>query len=134
MCSESAVRSRKNIASASPTSVYCTGWMASRLSSSNTRNAAKVRPMKRKPYLEARDLPARREAVGADVVRGRQEAALERRMRPVGAQRDGGVGAERRDRERLGAGELEVDRELDLAGLRQVVGAQQALQAAAGVR
>ena len=36
MCSDSAVRSRKNIASASPTSVYCTGWSARRPSRSPT--------------------------------------------------------------------------------------------------
>ena len=83
---------------------------------------------------EARDLPAGGEAVGADLVSGRQEASLERGMRPVGAHRDRGVGAERRERERLGAAELEVDRERDFLRLGEIEVLESAVQALAGAR
>ncbi len=54
MCSESAMSSRKKIARARPTKAYCAGWIGRRLRISKAKNAPKVMPTKRKPYLRAR--------------------------------------------------------------------------------
>ena len=81
--------SRKKIASARPTKAYWMGWMARRRRSSKSRKAAKVRPMKRKSYLEVRaGWPAMRLRIQPRVLlRFREEPGFEVGRRRVRSRR-----------------------------------------------
>src|SRR5204863_9052141 len=65
----------------------------------------------------ARHLPGRGEAIRAELVLRRQEHALERRVRPVGAHSDAVIAPKRRDRERFRAGEFERELVVERARL-----------------
>src|SRR3990167_8817736 len=109
MCSDKLVSSRKNTAWARPTSRYWMGWMRRFLSCSNTKKAAKLSTMNRKPYFTDRVAVLYGSRAG-------QEVATKAGMRPVAAQVGGhhityrhkaeGAGAHQahRDGERQGLG------------------------------
>ncbi len=61
-----------------------------------------------------------------------QEAALEGRMRPIGAHRHAGVGAERHERKRFRAAKLEREGELERFGLRKGQTIERCMQPGSG--